>query len=119
MGGLAGWWKGYAVNVLEMQTYDRRHDGGISPAAGVMLWELRRAEGKMRLSRRINFTRSQPPPGWWENVSKRVVSPEKSLCKNSPLLFTSYAVIFCHFPRENPRKQPFQIDCMVSAHRVV
>ncbi len=88
-------------------------------AAGVLLVELRQAEGKMRLSRRINFTRSQTPPGLWENVSKRVVSPEKSLCKNNPVLFTSYAVSFCQFPRVNPRKQPFQADCMVSADRVV
>lgn len=73
----------------------------------------------MRLSRRINFTRSQPPPGWWENVSKRVVSPEKSLCKNNPVLFTGYAANFYLFSRETPHKQPFQADCMVSADRVV
>lgn len=34
----------------------------ISPAVGIILWESQQAEGKMRLSRHINFTRSQTPP---------------------------------------------------------
>ncbi len=31
----------------------------------------------------------------------------------------SYAIDLCEFPHVNPRKQPFQADCIVSADRVV